>query len=162
MQFEDASTSTDEISCDPETVAAVSEDNSARSTRKTVTVSASLNKCKINATMDTGAGCSVIDYGSLEHIGLENEIKALDEDADGLINASGDDMDIVGVVDIPVVMQSKKKVIQEFQVLNSKTHSIVLLGRDYMSKFGTVEFDFTNKKVKLGDTLINCIRVDDV
>ena len=61
--------------------------------------------------MDTGAGCSVIDYGSLEHIGLENEIKALDEDADGLINASRDDMDIVGVVDIPVVMQSKKKVI---------------------------------------------------
>ena len=140
----------------------MSEDNSARSTRKTVTVSASFNNCNLNATMDTGAGCSVIDYGSLEHVGLEKEIKAQDDDADELINASGDEMDIVGVVDIPVVIQSKKKVMQEFKVLNSKSHSIVLLGRDYMSKFGAVEFDFTKKKVKLGDTLINCIRFGDV
>ena len=83
-----------------------------------------MNGCKLNAVMDTGAGVSVIDYGSLEHIGLHNKIRMRKDDDNGLINASGNEMDIVGVVDIPVIMRNRKPVMQEFKVLNSKSYSI--------------------------------------
>ena len=134
-------------------------ENDAKATRKTVTVKASLNGHKLNSTMDTGAGNSVIDSGSLEHIRLHDKVRKLRDDDSGLINASGDDMDIVGIVDIPVTMQNCKTVLQEFKVLNTKSFSIVLIGRDFMSKFGTVTFDFEKKKVQLGKTWINCMSV---
>ena len=88
-------------------------EHSAKSTRQTVTVKASMNGHKVNTMMDTGAGNSLIDYGSLEHIGLHDKIRKIDDSDDGLINASGNEMDIVGVVDIPVVMGSNKTVLQD-------------------------------------------------
>ena len=118
-----------------------------------------MNGRNLNVVMDTGAGVSLIDYGSLEYIGLHNKIKSRKND-DGIINASGNEMDIVGVVDIPVAMRNKKPVTQEFKVLNSKSHSIILMGRDFMSKFRTVKFDFVKKKVQLGKTWIGCLHVD--
>ena len=148
-----------EFASDPMTAAAFDE-HSAQNTRETVTVNANMNGRQLNVTMDSGAGCSVLDYGSLEHMGLHHQIRKLREEDDGLINASGHDMDILGVVDIPVSMQNIKTVVQEFKVLNSKSHSIVLIGRDYMSRFGTVTFDFTKKRVQLGKSYINFVQVD--
>ena len=136
-----------------------SSEHSAKNTRETVTVKASLNGCKQNVVMDTGAGPSLIDYGSLEHINLQHKIRKLRDDDDGIINASGHEMDIVGVVDILVGMQNMKPVLQEFKVLNSKCHAIILMGRDFMSKFGTVKFDFAKKRVQLGRTWISCLHV---
>ena len=79
-------------------------EHSIKITRETVTVKASLNGCKQNVVMDTGAGPSLIDYGSLEHINLQHKIRKLRDDDDGIINASGHEMDILGVVDILVGM----------------------------------------------------------
>ena len=110
--------------------------------------------------MDTGAGVSLIDYNSLKHIGLHNNIKSRKSGDNGIINASGNEMDIVGIVDIPVVMGNTKTVIQEFKVLNTESYSIILMGRDFMSKFKTVKFDFVRRKVQLGKTWISCLHVD--
>ena len=137
-----------------------SDEHSAKNTRNAVTVSASMNGRQLNVMLDTGAGPSLIDYGSLEYIGMQEKIRLRSSDGNDILNVSGDEMDIVGVVDIPVVMQNGKTVVQEFKVLNSKSHAIVLLGRDYMSKFNTVKFDFKKKKVQLGRTWINCVHVD--
>ena len=91
---------------------------------------------------------------------MQEKIRMRTSDDNDILNASGDEMDIIGVVDIPVVMQNGKTVVQEFKVLNSKSHAIVLLGRDYMCKFNTVKFDFKKKKVQLGRTWINCVHVE--
>ena len=109
--------------------------------------------------MDTGAGCSVIDHKSLEHTGLQDKIQMRKNDDDIIINASGNEMDIIGVINIPVGIRNHKPVVQEFKVLNSKCHSIILMGRDFLSKFGTVKFDFVKKKVQLGKTLLSCFQV---
>ena len=138
----------------------MSDDNTPKSTRETVTVKASLNGCKLNVVMDTGAGVSLIDYGSLEHIGLHHKIRMLKNESNGLINASGNEMDILGIVDIPVIIDNNKTVMQEFKVLNSKSYSIILMGRDFMCKFKTIKFDFTRNKVRLGETWISCLHVD--
>ena len=70
----------------------------------------------MNATLDTGAGPSVIDIGSLEHIGLADKIKEAER---GLINASGDSMKVLGVVNIDVQIQNMRTVSHEFVVINT-------------------------------------------
>ena len=108
--------------------------------------------------MDSGAGPSVIDMGTLELLGLRNKITPCNEN---LVNASGHDMDIAGVVSINVQIRGTKRVRHEFKVLNAKTYTNVLLGRDFMKLFGTVTFDFVANRIRLGRIWINGVRVRD-
>ena len=110
----------------------------------------------VNVMMDSGAGCSVIDMGTLEKLGLEHQIRTC---TDQLVNASGHKMDIAGVVDIMVQVRGTKSVKHEFKVLNSKTYSNVLLGRDFMKLFGSVTFNFVANRVRLGRIWVNGVRI---
>ena len=98
----------------------------------------------------------VIDIGTLEKVGLVQEIT---ESNDRLVNASGEEMDIAGVVKIKVHIRGTKLVSHEFKVLNAKTYSNVLLGRDFMKLFGSVTFNFASNRVRLGRIWINGIRI---
>ena len=49
------------------------------------------------------------------------------------------------------------KVMQEFKVLNATTYEHVLLGRDFLSKFHTVEFNFHSNSIKLGPCWYKCV-----
>ena len=106
-----------------------------------------MSNFETNCVLDTGAGVSLIDLGSLEETGLEKNIRKLRENGDGFINASGKEMDIIGVVDIPVTLRNNKSITQEFKVLNSKSYSIILLGRDFMKK-NIRQLSLILKKVK--------------
>ena len=86
----------------------------------------------VTATLDTGAGPSVIDIGSLEHIGLADKIKEAER---GLINASGDSMKVLGVVNIDVQIQNMRTVSHEFVVINTRSFKNILLGRDFLKRF---------------------------
>ena len=116
-----------------------------------------MNNKNVNVTLDTGAGCSIIDHGSLEYIGMQNAVKKFDS---RLINASGNEMDIIGVVDINVRIDGNKPLMHEFKVLNTKSYTNILLGRDFIKLFRTVKFDFYNNKVQLGDTWINSLHIE--
>ena len=59
-------------------------------------------------------------------------------------------MDICGVVTLEVKLRGIKTVNQEFKVLNSKSYSNILLGRDFMKRFGSIKLDFVKNRVKLG------------
>ena len=99
-----------------------------------------------NVLIDTGASCSIIDIGSVHKLGLADQINP---HGDLLVNASGNPMDILGSVDINIDMQDFT-VVQNLKVLNHKTFRNVLLGRDFLTKFKNVEFDFVNNKVRIG------------
>ena len=98
--------------------------------------------------MDTGSGCSIIDLGTLQRIGLDNCIDKSSPKA--LINASGDTMKILGTVKIDVTIAGSQPRNHVFQVLDSVTYSNVLLGRDFMRHFGSVQFDFARNSIQLG------------
>ena len=102
------------------------------------TVKVMLNNYRTNALIDSGARCSVIDLGSLSAIGMDKAIKNTEK---RLFNASGNKMDILGVVDIEVKSDKISPIVQEFKVLNTRTYSNILLGRDFMQQFGQVKFD---------------------
>ena len=59
-------------------------------------------------------------------------------------------MDIAGITNIELRLQGMRPKVHEFKVLNAKTFSNVLLGRDFMKLFGKVTFDFNANKVCLG------------
>ena len=103
---------------------------------------------------DTGAGRSVIDVGSLEYIGLVDAIK---KTPDGLVNASGDSMEVLGVVNIAVKIQNMRTVTHEFTVINTKSYKNILIGRDFMKQFKRVTFDFEKNRLRLGVMWINCV-----
>ena len=128
----------------------------AVTTDECVALKVKLEKKIVNATLDSGAGPSVIDMGTVEILGLQHKITDCE---DNLVNASGDKMDIAGVVQIQVKIQGAKPVKHEFKVLNAKTYSNVLLGRDFMKLFGTVTFDFVGNSVRLGRIWLRGVRV---
>ena len=61
----------------------------------TVTLGVKMNNIPVHAILDSNAGCSVIDLGYVEKLGLgQNIIRANHK----LIDASGNTMDIIGTI----------------------------------------------------------------
>ena len=108
---------------------------------------------KINALLDTGASCSLIDIGSLQVLGLDSKIITTEHK---LVDASGREMNIIGSVMVTINLGSVI-IKQNLKVLNAKTYKHVLLGRDFLSNFGTIEFDMVANRVKLGKEWFICI-----
>ena len=99
--------------------------------------------------VDSGASCSVIDKNTLDNLGSFPISKAIKP----LVDASGNSMEVVGSVLLPVhPIGLRKPKLVEFCVTNSKRYSCILLGRNFMSSYKTVLFDFANNRIKLGDT----------
>ena len=67
-------------------------------------------------------------------------------------------MSIAGSIDLNVHFLDFH-VIQNMKVFNSKTFRNVILGRDFLSHFKTVEFDFELNLVKLGNKWSNCVQI---
>ena len=103
--------------------------------------------------LDTGSGTSIIDCGTLQKIGLDNQVDKTRTKS--LINASGDEMKILRSVNITVTIPGSQPRNQIFQVLNNVTYSNILLGRDFMKKFGRVKFNFDRNTIQLGKLTIS-------
>ena len=69
----------------------------AVTTDECVALKVKLEEKIVNATLDSGAGPSVIDMGTVEILGLQGEIG---ECKDNIVNASGDKMDIAVVEEL--------------------------------------------------------------
>ena len=119
---------------------------------ETVTV-----KCKLmgedkNCMMDSGAGASLVTRGALANV---RGVKLQTADKT-LVDASGNNIPLLGMTTIPVQITGENKCVVsknvKFYVSDSKNANCVLLGRNFMKSCGTVTFDFDKNKVKLGDT----------
>ena len=121
------------------------------------TIRLELNNFETNALIDSGAKWSVIDIGTVSTIGLEKEIRRNSRD---LINASGEKMDIIGEVDIIIKSDKISPVTHPFKVLNTRTFSNILLGRDFMRHYGKVTFDFEKNRLKLDKWWIKTVTIN--
>ena len=73
-----------------------------------------------------------------------------------LINVCGNYINISAAVNIPLGLKDGT-LKHTLKVLDANSYSNVILGRDFLSKFSVVEFDFLNNAVKLGDQWHNCV-----
>ncbi len=95
----------------------------------------------------------MIDIGSLQTLGLDTKIVATEHK---LVDASGREMNIIGSVLVTINLGGEL-IKQHLKVLNAKTYKHVLLGRDFLSNFGSMEFDMVANKVKLGKEWFMCV-----
>ena len=97
-----------------------------------------------NALLDTGAGCSVIDAGTLEKFGLEKLVQRQELHLKKMcVDASGNAMKIIGRVHLNTrLLGTDKQILQEFRVLDTKSCSNIILGRDYLRCHDEITFDF--------------------
>ena len=59
-------------------------------------------------------------------------------------------MSIIGDLDISITTQGMN-ITQNMKVVNTKTYQNVILGRDFLTKFSLIEFNFIRNCIKLGD-----------
>ena len=100
--------------------------------------------------LDSGAGASMATKGALG--GVANlQLRPADKT---LVDASGNDIRLLGMTTIPVeILGDNKRIVAKnvtFYVSDSE-ETCVLLGRNFMRTFGKVCFDFDANKVQLGD-----------
>ena len=87
---------------------------------------------KVNALLDTGASCSLIDIGSLQTLGLDTKIITTEHK---LVDASGREMNIIGSVVVTISLGGVN-ITQHLKVLDANMHKCVLLGKIF---FQTLE-----------------------
>ena len=89
----------------------------------------------------------------MQFLGLDAKIVPSDHH---LIDASGRNMDIMGSVVVPISLGSVL-LQRNLKALNAQTYKHVLLGRDFLSNFDSVEFNMPKNKVKLGTEWFTCV-----
>ena len=101
------------------------------------------------ALIDSGAGPSVIDKGSLLKLKLLRTIKrAKNSHVQGVGNAHAP---IFGHANLSVTLADGRAVPCEFTVLDTYDETI-LLGRSFLCKFSSLEFDWDGRRIRLGDS----------
>ena len=117
-----------------------------------------MNNRDTNIILDTGAGASVIDLGTVEHLNLQSRVKSSDCNTTNCYDASGNQMNIIGTIHLNIsLVGCKMDIWHEFLVLNIRSNRALLMGHDALTKFKTVTFNFENKQVKVGNSWLKIV-----
>ena len=96
--------------------------------------------------LDTGARPSVIDIRTLAELGLEDKLVELPDQVFGLCKSL---VEVKGHVDVEIQVAEEIPVVTRMKVLDSQ-EATILLGREFLRKFGSVTFDFEKGNIRLG------------
>ena len=112
----------------------------------TVVLKAIIDNHLTNVLLDSGAGVSIIESESLKRLNITKHVTPT---LDTLIDASGNQMNILGKVTLTILikgMYCTKS--QEFHVIQTNRAANILLGRELMEKFGSMTLDFQHNRVR--------------
>ena len=104
---------------------------------------------QVTALLDTGAKPSVIDLKTLSGLGLRKYLNPARSKVFGLCQSP---VKVLGRIDVEVEIGQEHAVVR-FYVLDSEEPTL-LLGREFMSCFDRVTFEFRNRKIGLGSIWI--------
>ena len=96
--------------------------------------------------LDSGAGPSVIDIGTIRELGLERQIHR----RSGKVYGVGQrPVHLLGNITLEVDVGDEQVVRHTFGLLQDLNQTRIL-GRDWLRKFGSTEFDWDTQRVRLG------------
>ena len=98
------------------------------------------------ALLDSGAGVSVTDIDTLEAMGLAQKIVPEEEKLRAFDN---DIKKSIGYIHLNVQI-ADTSVLQKFKVVKCQGSITIVLGRDFLFKHYSTEFDWLNGQVRLG------------
>ena len=102
------------------------------------------------ALLDSGAGPSVMDLLTLKKANLKWKMVPWEEDLKSFDDSS---KKTVGYVNLQVRV-GDVEVTQRFKVIKSRRPIKTILGRDFLYKFGSTEFDWVKGQIRLGEQWI--------
>ena len=137
-----------EMCKNPPGIKLVSDTTSVAVPEETVIVQALIDGKEFEAMLDTGAGVSVTDFTSLKRLVL---LGKLIKEQQGTLKAfENSETKIIGQVLLETCIGGYK-VEQCFSVIEgAKGGMTMVLGRAYLRKFGSTEFDWKNGRVRSG------------
>ena len=102
--------------------------------------------------IDSGAGCSLITKGILRKLG-KAQLTPSDRTWK---DASQNNIKLIGKATLPVIINgiNGEKLAEniEFYVSDSENGNCLLLGRNFMKRFGSTTFNFDRNEIRLGKT----------
>lgn len=116
-----------------------------------VLIAIKLNGKQTDGLLDSGAGPSVIDIGTVRELGIEQSMRIKEGQVYGI---SREPVYVVGELELTVDLGDKQVLEHKFEVLKV-TGTTCILGRDLLKKLGTTEFDWQSQKVRLDNTWKN-------
>ena len=123
----------------------VSSTNSRYLNESGVMVSLQLNEIQTTVMVDSGAQPSIIDTESLEKLGVDCRGRP------GRVHGvCATPIKTRGVVDLEVDFGTRHPVKHKFNVLDSREQTVIL-GRDFLKRFKSTEFDWENHCIRLGE-----------
>ena len=109
-----------------------------------------------NMMLDTCAGVSIIDVGTIERMGLSSEVTYTSNNIPDCIDASGNKMEIIGVIGLQTELNgTNKTIVHNFRVLNTKSCHDIICGRDFMRHYDSIEFNFKDNCIKVGKAWVS-------
>ena len=100
----------------------------------------------IKALLDSGAGPSVIDVETLRDLRFDQYMDIGESELYGL---SHEPVKVIGSLKLLVDLGDNQTIEHTFEVF-SETEPTCILGRNFLKKFGTTEFDWSKNQVRLG------------
>ena len=77
-----------------------------------------------------------------------------------LVDASGRTMDLLGEVSLPIKLLGLQETrTHTFSVLDIPSPKNIIMGRDFLSLYGEVTFDFNHHKIRLHHTWLNTVQI---
>ena len=107
-----------------------------------------INGKSVSALLDSGAGPSVMDLQTVRNLGLQEHMRSISNKIFGLTQ---EPVNVVGRLEVLLDLGDNQIVRHSFEVL-SGVHNTCILGRDLLSKFGALEFDWLNHQIRVGDS----------
>ena len=123
-----------------------SVDQSSPYDDKSASISVRVHGQPILALLDTGAKVNVVDRQTVEYLGLGQFIKP---EIGRVYGVCGTPVSVVGSIEIPIEVNGEKAEKTHVQVLDGEEQAL-LLGRQFLRRFGRVEFDWDKGTITLG------------
>ena len=113
----------------------------------------------MNILLDTGAGISIIDSGTIDKLDLtRNIVPRRNHAPPNCIDTSGHCMDIIGTIKLNTrIVGTQFDILHRFNVLGVKSSRHIIIGRDFMKNYKKMELDFLNNHIRLGNSWVRGI-----
>ena len=113
-----------------------------------VTLSVRFDDRPVSAMLDSGAGTSVIDKRSAEELGVLVKLRPV-QGASSKVYGVGGEVHVIGTVSVSVNVGHGEACDHVLKVIDC-IETVVILGRDFLSTFPSVEFDWEGGRIRLG------------